>query len=111
MICNLLSFICFFIFVPFRFIFDSLGNLKIPVFIFSIPLISMNVFSLCFLYFEEHILNNAILLIGTVSYLISDLTLICSYVKIAINHHIFYIILSYIIAQGCIIYSLLKKKF
>ena len=103
-------YILLFILIPYRYLYPSLADLKIMVFIYGLTLCSTNLFATAFLILDGFNIRNCILFVGTVFYMISDFLLVHGMMVSRINNEIFFIMITYIIAQGCIIYSLLSKE-
>lgn len=99
-----------FIFIPYRSLYPYLGALAIPVAIYGITLLSLNVLSAFMLIFEGINIRNIILFIATICYMISDYLLLRGMVYEAIKYELFFVMLTYIIAQGGIIYYLVSKE-
>ena len=97
----------FYTYVPYKSLSDSFGNLKIIGYIFGIPhminsLISVN--NIIMQYSFSHLF----IFLGTFIYPISDYILIRGFYKKKMKHGTFYVMLTYIVAQFCIIYGLSK---
>lgn len=103
-------YILVFIFLPYSSLYPSLADLKVIVFIYGMTLCSTNLFACAFLILEGVNIRNCILFIGTVFYMISDYILIHGMMVSRIKYESFFIMITYIMAQGCIIYSLLSKE-
>ena len=81
-----------------------------PVAVYGITLMMMNVFALGMLILEGVNRWNAILFVSTICYMISDYILLHGMVAEEIEHELFFVMLSYVIAQGGIIYCFVSRE-
>ena len=98
-----------YVMIPYKSLFPSLGKLKALTFIFGIPLITNNMLALMNLLINGMNVANLMMFIGTTFYMVSDYTLIRGLFKSKIQNETFYIMGTYILAQGSLVYGIIAK--
>ena len=99
-----------FLFLPFKSLYPYLGTLAVPVAVYGITLMTMNVFAMGMLVLEGVNRWNVILFVSTICYMVSDYILLHGMVVEEIEHELFFVMLSYVIAQGGIIYCFVSRE-
>ena len=99
-----------FLFLPFKSLYPYLGTLAVLVAVYGITLMTMNVFAMGMLVLEGVNRWNVILFVSTICYMISDYILLHGMVVEEIEHELFFVMLSYVIAQGGIIYCFVSRE-
>ena len=97
-------YVTFYIFVAYKSLWTYFGKLKVQGFVYGLPLLFNNMMSVYNLIFN-HTYVNALFVVGTAFYAVSDYILIHGKYKKHIRHENFVIMLTYILAQGLIVSS------
>jgi hypothetical protein len=106
----MLIYLFMYVMIPYKSLFKSLGKLKALTFIFGLPLITNNMLALVNVMLNGMNIANVMMFIGTMFYMVSDYTLIRGMFKSKINNESFYIMGTYILAQGCLVYGIMAKE-
>ncbi len=89
-------------------LFPKLGPLKIPVMVYAITISTMLYFALsCFFSWKSH--GKFFVLIGAISFVCSDSLLAINKFYAPIYHSSFWIMITYLIAQACITFGIIRK--
>ena len=105
----ILIYLFMYVMIPYKSLFNSLGKLKALAFVFGLPLITNNMLALVNVMLNGINIANVMMFIGTTFYMVSDYTLIRGLFKSKINHESFYIMGTYILAQGGLVYGIIAK--